>query len=177
MFLNLKRCLIYLLLPVSVVLAADDGIIFNQIYIDAQVERNVENDQLEVTMLVEKQGNKPEEIASEINESMDWGLKLVKATKDIEVSTRSYQTYPIYKNRLIVGWRATQELNLKSVNITDLTNLVGKLQERLQVRQMSFSPTRQTRVKMENDLISEAMEAFKQRAEIIKGHMDEKNTV
>jgi predicted secreted protein len=175
MFLYIKRCLIYLLLPVSITLAADDGTLFNQVHIDAQVERNVENDQLEVSMQVEKQGNKPQDIASEINETMQWGLKLAKSNKDIEVSTRSYQTYPIYKNRLIVGWRATQKLNLKSIKITELTDLVGDLQERLQVKQMNFSPTRQTRARIENELISEAMDAFKQRAEIVKGHMDEKN--
>ena len=40
---------------------------------------------------------------------------------------------------------------------------------------MQFSPTRETRVKIENELISEAMDAFRQRAEIINQHMDEKN--
>jgi hypothetical protein len=51
MFLYIKRCLIYLLLPFSITLAADDGTLFNQVHIDAQVERNVENDQLEVSKL------------------------------------------------------------------------------------------------------------------------------
>jgi len=40
---------------------------------------------------------------------------------------------------------------------------------------MRFSPTRETRVKYENDLIEEAMIAFKQRVEVVKKHMDEKN--
>ncbi len=161
-------------MPVRTILAEDETL-FNQIHINAQVERNVENDQLEVTMLVEKQGSKPEEIATQVNETMQWALELANDKSEIEVSTRSYQTYPIYKNRLIVGWRATQELYLKSVAITDLTELVGKLQERLQVNHMQFSPTRETRVKIENELISEAMDAFRQRAEIINQHMDEKN--
>jgi len=165
---------ILIFMPVRTILAEDETL-FNQIHINAQVERNVENDQLEVTMLVEKQGSKPEEIATQVNETMQWALELANDKSEIEVSTRSYQTYPIYKNRLIVGWRATQELYLKSVAITDLTELVGKLQERLQVNHMQFSPTRETRVKIENELISEAMDAFRQRAEIINQHMDEKN--
>jgi len=40
---------------------------------------------------------------------------------------------------------------------------------------MSFSPTKETRVKIENDLINEAMEAFKDRVNIIKTHMDNKD--
>ncbi len=165
--------LIMAMLPINTVWA-DDDVLFNQIHINAQVERDVENDQLEVSMAVEKQGNRPEDIAAEVNETMQWALEQADGNRQIEVSTRSYQTFPIYKNRLIVGWRATQELYLKSTEITDLTDLIRTLQERLQVKHMQFSPARESRVEMENELISEAMEAFRQRADIIKQHMDEK---
>jgi predicted secreted protein len=175
MLSNLARCLVLMVLPLSVSWADDDTTLFNQIHLQAQVERDVENDQLEVNLAVEKQGNSPEEIASEVNETMKWALDQANSIDDIEVKTGSYQTYPIYQNRLIVGWRASQELVLKSVEITSLTELVGDLQERLQVRQMNFSPTRTTREKIENDLISEAMESFKQRAEIVGKHMDNDN--
>jgi len=169
----LGRSLILLLFSLAVV--AQETPIFNQVHIDAQAEREVENDQLEVSMLVEAQGNKPDEIAASVNETMQWALKLAGGNKDIEVSTRSYQTYPVYNDRFIVGWRASQELYLRSVKISELTELVGELQQKLQVSQMNFSPTKKTRTGIENELISEAMVAFRQRAEIIKGHMDNMN--
>ncbi len=164
--------LVIALFPIDAIWAYDD-VLFNQIHINAQVERNVENDQLEVTMVVEKQGNRPEDIAGEVNETMQWALDQADDKSRIEINTRSYQTYPVYKDRMIIGWRATQELYLKSTEITELTRLVGKLQERLQVRNMQFSPTREARVGIENELISEAMQAFRQRADIIKQHMAE----
>lgn len=164
------RSLVLLAFPIAV--AAQETPLFNQVHIDAQVEREVENDQLEVSMLVEAQGNRPDEIAASINETMQWALKLAGAHKDIEVSTRSYQTYPVYNETFITGWRASQELYLRSTDITELTELVGELQQKLQVSQMNFSPTKQTRTKVENELIGEAMNAFRQRAAIIKGHMD-----
>jgi len=169
------RSLVYLIVPVSLVYAVEDTPLFNQVHIDAQVERDVENDQLEVFMVVEAEGKQPDELAAKINETMQWALDQGKGQDDFEISTRSYQTYPVYQGRTIVGWRASQELLLKSVKISELTELVGKLQARLQVRHMNFSPTRQTRVKIENELISEAMAAFRQRADIIKGHMDQEN--
>ena len=153
----------------------NDQVLFNQVFIDAQVERDVENDQLSVTMVVEHEGNQPDDIARKVNKDMQLALNLAKTRKGIEVGTGSYQTYPVYKVRIIVGWRATQELQLRSVNISELTELVGELQKKLQVRQMSFSPTKETRVKIENDLINEAMEAFKDRINIIKTHMDNKD--
>ena len=153
----------------------DDQVLFNQVFIDAQVEREVDNDQLSVTMVVEHEGNQPDDIARKVNKDMQWALNLANTCKGVEVGTGSYQTYPVYKVRIIVGWRATQELQLRSINISELTELVGELQRKLQVRQMSFSPTKETRVKIENDLINEAMEAFKDRVNIIKTHMDNKD--
>lgn len=170
--LLLSLCLI-LLTPALAAQPAEP--IFNQVHIDAQAERDVENDQLEVTMLVEAQGNKPDEIAARVNETMQWALKLAGADKGIEVSTRSYHTYPVYNDRFIVGWRASQELYLRSTEIADLTELVGQLQEKLQVSQMNFSPTKATRTRIENELISEAMTAFRERAGILKQHMENMN--
>ncbi len=161
-----------ILLAFSIAVVAQDDTLFNQVHIDAQAERDVENDQLEVTMLVEVQGNKPDEIATSVNATMQWALKLAQADKDIEASTRSYQTYPVYNDTIITGWRASQELYMRSTDIPGLTELVGELQQKLQVSQMNFTPTKQTRTKVENELISEAMVAFRQRAEIVKGHMD-----
>ena len=167
------RTLILLLFPVA--LMAQQEILFNQINLDVQSERDVDNDQLEVLMQVDEEGNRPEDIASRVNEKMDWALELARGKKDIEVKTGTYQTYPVYNDRYIVNWRANQQLNLRSTNITALTELVGSLQEKLQVVQMSFSPTKATRTRIENELISEAMEAFRKRAELLKPHMDNMN--
>ena len=78
-----RRCLLLLLFPVSPGWGADNNTLFNQIHINAQVERYVENDQLEVSMAVEKQGNKPEDIAAEVNETMQWALAGKVSVADI----------------------------------------------------------------------------------------------
>ncbi len=164
------RTLFLLIFPLVVL--AQETPLFNQVHLDAQAEREVENDQLEVVLMVQEEGVKPDEIATRVNETMQWALQVAGADEDIEVSTRSYQTYPVYNDRFIVGWRASQELYLRSEKISDLTELVGQLQQKLQVNQMNFSPTKATRTRIENELISEAMLAFRQRADVIKGHMD-----
>ncbi|MCH8163429.1 MAG: SIMPL domain-containing protein [Proteobacteria bacterium] len=64
---------------------------------------------------------------------------------------------------------------MKSENVAALTELVGKLQEKLQAKQMSFNPTSVTRVRFENELIEEAMQAFLARVEIVKKNMPVKN--
>jgi len=60
-------------------------------------------------------------------------------------------------------------------NVPRLTALVGELQARLQVRGMQFYPTRATRDGIVDELITEAMAAFKKRVRIVSAEMDEKN--
>lgn len=155
--------------------AGENELIFNQVRLEAQVEREVENDQLQVLLAVEEQGTEPDKLASRINEAMQWALDMAKKQPAMQVSTKSYQTFPVYKDRLVVAWRASQILEIRSTDIAKLTGLTGQLQARLQVREMIFMPTTDSRVKVENALIEEAMEAFKRRAEVIGKHMKEKN--
>ncbi len=174
---NLKFVIIFLLLSIFSFssYAHDNEPLFNQVNLQAQAEREIPNDQLTVMLAVEEEGKEAAKIANKINQDMDWALKIVGKKSEVDSRTQAYNTYPIYDKRTVIGWRAIQQLELKSTNITELSELVGKLQSRLQVKNMRFSPTRETRVQYENELIEEAMIAFKQRVEIVKKHMDEKN--
>ena len=157
------------------VYAHDNEPLFNQVNLQAQSERDIPNDQLTVLLAVEEEGKEAAKIANKINKDMEWALNIAGKHNDIESRTLSYNTHPIYDKRTVIGWRAIQQLELKSTNITELSELVGELQDRLQVKNMKFNPTRETRERYENELIEEAMLAFKQRVEIVKKHMDEKN--
>lgn len=160
---------------ISPVIAHDNEPLFNQVNLQAQSERDIPNDQLTVLLAVEEEGKEAAKIANKINKDMEWALNIAGKHNDIESRSLSYNTYPIYDKRTVIGWRAIQQLELKSTSITELSELVGELQDRLQVKNMKFNPTRETRVRYENELIEEAMLAFKQRIEIVKKHMDEKN--
>ena len=166
--------LLFVFSPISVH-AHDNEPLFNQVNLQAQAEREIPNNQLTVVLAVEEEGKDAAKIANKVNQDMDWALKVAAQYNDINTSTQSYNTYPVYDKRTVIGWRAIQQLELKSINVTKLSGLVGKLQERLQVKNMRFSPTRETQVQYENELIEEAMVSFKQRVELVKKHMEEKN--
>ncbi len=154
--------------------AHDTETLFNQVHLQAQAEKDIPNDQLTVIMAVEKEGKDAAIIADEINQAMQWALK--RANKNqIETKTLSYNTYPVYDKRVVIGWRATQQLELKSTEIAMLSKLVGDLQQRLQVKSMRFNPTKALREQYANELIVEAMQSFKNRVNIIKQQMDNQN--
>jgi len=164
-----------LLVTCFAVSAAGDNnndVLFNQVHLEASAERNVENDRLDVTLEAEAQGKAPGRIAAEVNETMDWALKQVRPISEIEAQTGTYRTYPVYRDQVVVAWRARQQLLLKSREIRELSELVGMLQEKLQVKQMQFSVSPEARREAENTLIGEAMQAFRQRIMTVREHMD-----
>ncbi|MGH8248912.1 MAG: SIMPL domain-containing protein [Gammaproteobacteria bacterium] len=155
-------------------IAHEEDILFNRVFLEAQAQRRVPNDEMQVLLVTEHQGKSPQGIAESVNADMNWALSEAKAYKEVAAATRGYQTFPIYDKRIIVGWRATQELQLTSQSMTRLTELAGKLQERLQVHQMLFRPTKKTQDQYQDELIEEALVAFKRRAEIVGRQMENK---
>jgi len=165
-----------LLLSVMLSVAhADNDVLFNQVFLQASARRHIDNDRLRVTLAAEAQGKAPAQIMGQVNKTMTWAVKTAKAAKSVEVSTGSYRTYPVYRDQVIAAWRASQQLLLQSADIAGLSELVGELQQRLQVKQMQFAASPEARNAVENELIGEAMEAFKQRVITVKKHMDGKD--
>lgn len=163
-----------LMLPV-IASANDEETLFNVVNLQAQAEREIPNDQMTVVLVSEHEGSKPADVSREINRDMQWALDIINEYSEVDSKTGNYRTYPIYNKQTITGWRSSQQVELRSENMESLTELTGRLQERLQVRQMAFTPTDATRKRHENALIEEAMMAFRERIGIIGKHMDQKN--
>ena len=156
----------------TIVQAHDEAPLFNKVSLQAETQREVPNDEMRVTLVAEQQGSNPATLSQRVNDDMTWALEQAKKDDTITAETQGYSTQPIYNDGVIRGWRSRQELQLKSAEFTRLTELLGKLQERLQIVQMGFSPTPATRQKHENELITEAIQSFKKRIAIIQQNMD-----
>ena len=152
--------------------AHDDETLFNVVNLQSQAEQEVPNDQMTAILATEHEGKEATAIAEQVNEDMQWALDIIGKYPFAAGRTTNYQTYPVYNKQNIIGWRARQEVEIKSTNIKGLSELIGKLQDKLQVKQMYFSPTDETRKKYEDQLIEEALEGFKNRVAIVKKHMD-----
>lgn len=169
---------VVLLLLTPLLHAHDNETLFNKVTLQAEARREVPNDEMTVLLTAEHQGSDPSELAERVNQDMAWALDLAKKESAVDAETRGYTTSPIYgkatgsNSRIISGWRVSQQLQLKTLEFPVLTELLGTLQQRLQIAQMGFSPTSDTRKKHQNELISEAMEAFKERVAIVQKGMD-----
>lgn len=150
------------------VIAAEEAPRYNQIHFQVERTRAVDNDRMHAVLGVTAEDDNAARVADQINRTMDWALKTAKTKTKIEARTGAYRTHPVYDKEKIRRWRASQELILEASDFAELGNLVGQLQERLQVASITFSVSAGQRRAAEDELITQALEAYQQRAELVR---------
>ena len=148
--------------------AADAAPRYNQIHFQVERSRPVENDRMQAVLNLTAEDDNAARLADQINRTMDAALKTAKTRAKVEARTGSYRTYPVYNKEKIQRWRATQELLLEGSDFAELGSLIGQWQERLQVTSINFSVSPARRAAVEDELIAQALDAFKQRAELVR---------
>lgn len=144
---------------------------YNLYHLQASASREIENDLMVVTMMTTHQAETAQRASDEVNDYMDWALSQLEDKSEIDARTEQYNTWPQYRSEKIVGWNVSQTLRMESSDFEALTDLVGEFQTRLQVQSMSFAVKTETREAAENELISEALEAYRARADIVSESM------
>jgi len=154
--------------------AADEAARYNQVHFQVERSRPVENDRMQAVLSLTAEDDNAARLADHINRSMDAALKTTKSRAKVEARSGSYRTYPVYNKEKIQRWRATQELLLEGSDFAELGSLIGQLQERLQVTSLNFSVSPARRAAVEDELIVQALDAFKQRAELVRKQLASK---
>jgi predicted secreted protein len=149
-------------------MAADEAARYNQIHFQVQRSRPVENDRMQAVLSVTLEDENAAHLADQVNRTTAWALQTAKPQRKVEVRTGNYRTYPVYDKNKIRRWRGTQELVLEGNDFAALGNLIGQLQERLQVTAINFSLSPAQRAAAEDEMITQALKAFKQRAELVR---------
>ncbi len=148
----------------------------NRASFQIEAVREIANDWTTARLSVVAEGKDPAVVANEVNSAMAKAMGKAKRTKGIEVRSGTYATHPIYDDGRIVRWQARQELRLETGNTDRLAKLIGQLQsESTLLSGIDFSVRRETRKALEDELIKEALAAFRERAALIAKNMASKD--
>jgi len=149
------------------------GLPLNVFSLSASASGEAANDLMRVTVVAQDEGEDSAELQSQVNANMQWAISRLRPYTQIDVKTQDYQTFPKYdkKRKNVIGWRASQSLNLETTDVKSAGDAIRTLQERLQVTSIQFQPTESTRSAVEDQLINEALDAFKQRASLIRSNI------
>lgn len=164
-----KALLLATTLTVIAPVYADTPIVYQRVDFQTEVEKEIANDLLSATLSVELNNKNPSLLAKELTTIVNDALKQGAAFNSVKVTSGNQQTYPIYndKNKL-EGWRGRAEIQVASKDFKAAGELISQLQAKLQLNNLNFSVAPETRRELENQLITEAVAAFRQRADKIK---------
>jgi predicted secreted protein len=137
---------------------------FNRVQLGESARADVENDLLVAVLFAQAEGRDPAIPADEVNRLMDWALNLAKSHPEVKVQTLNYQTNPVYTKDKIRAWRVRQSLRLESRDSRLLGDLVGRLQESLQMESLSYQVSDEERRSRTEALTATALQRFEARA-------------
>ncbi|UVE18538.1 SIMPL domain-containing protein [Pseudomonas sp. LS44] len=141
---------------------------YNQIALRAEVSQDVAHDLMHVTLYSEGQDSDPAKLAASITQSLNKALDTARQDKKVTVTLGSRNSYPIYDKdgQQITGWRERAELRLESADFAVLSTLTSKLLGDLKMAAMTFAISKPSRKKSEDELLKQAVDAFKERAQL-----------
>ncbi len=154
--------------------ANDAPLTYDRIEFSVVATRQVENDTLVAILYVQQEGEDAGRLADQVNRGIQWGLAKARKTPGLKIQTLDYHTSPVYRNQKLQGWRVSQSMRLESRDSSQMSRIIGTLQERLAVRSVQYDVSRERRSQVETELIAEAIQKFTKRAELITAELDRK---
>ena len=146
---------------------------YNLVELQAEAQREIPNDLLAATLFVEETNPAPAALAATLNRVVAEALKVARDFPQVKARTGNNATYPVYAPRTtqLQGWRGRAEIRLETRDFAAGSALIGKLQASMQLAGVGFSVSPEARKAAENELIAEAITAFRARAEIVQKAM------
>lgn len=147
--------------------------VYQRVDFSTEVAREIANDQLNATLSIELSDRNPGRLAQQLTLAINDALKKSAAYPSVKASSGNQNSWPIYGTSItssskLEGWRGRSEIRLDSRDFKAAGELIGVLQERLQLNGISFSVAPDTRQKLEDSLTTEAIAGFRNRADTIR---------
>jgi len=153
----------------SVNLAADVlPATYDRIHLSANASEAVENDVVVAVLYAQEQSHDVSHTSDLVNKRIATAMKSIKKQRTIKVQTLNYRTSPVYRSGKSSGlWQVQQAIRLESKDSRSLSTLLGKLQDALALRSMSYELSVSQQRRVEERLTKKAIAFFKERADLV----------
>jgi predicted secreted protein len=146
---------------------------YNSVDLQADAQREVPNDLVSASLYVEMNDASPARLADALNRALNDALAAAGEFKTVRAHSGGSRTMPVYdRTQRLTGWRGRAELRLESRDFAAAAVLIGKLESSLQLGSIGFSVAPEARKQVQDELIAEAIGAFRARADIVRRTLD-----
>lgn len=133
--------------------------------LDAAAYRDVVQDRIIVTLYAERESPQPAAGQTQVSELLNPVLERLRARPELEVESTGYRTDPVWQQSRIVGWRTRASVQITAKPSSEFNRLIGELATTLNIQSVAYTLSRDARLAVERELISEAVGAFHAKAQ------------
>lgn len=137
-----------------------------QLHVAATAYREVVQDRVTVILYAERESAQAAAGQTQVSAVLGPVLDQLKARTDLEVQSSGYRTDPVWQQSRVVGWRTRGAIQVSAAPSEVFNRLIGELASRLNIESVSYWLSRAARLAVEQELIAEAVGAFRDKAAI-----------
>jgi len=142
------------------------------ISLQSEAVTEVQQDKVTIFLATEFNEATQAEVDQQLRKVVDSVIAEAKQQEVVNVSSSHYRVYPTSDRKgAISGWRGQAEIKLESTDIQAAGELATQLSDRMAVSRLYFSVSPEARAQYEKELLSDAIDNFKQRAQVITDNM------
>ncbi|MEI6548270.1 MAG: SIMPL domain-containing protein [Burkholderiales bacterium] len=133
--------------------------------LDAMASATIANDEMVVVLAVERDGQQIATLNEAVVSQLNAAIAEARRVDGVRARLGSLSTYPnVTREGKPNGWKVRGELVLASRMLEQLSQLTGRLAEKMQLASVSFQLSSERRRTEENRLLSEAAKSFQNKA-------------
>lgn len=167
----LKACVLALAMfgTANLALANDHNSPRNRIDFQTEVNQVLPNDLMRATLSIELSDKNPGQLARALTQAMNESLAKGRSFNTVKLASGNQQSWPIYNDKQrLESWRGRAELTLESKDFKAAGELLSQLQDKLQLQGLNFVVSEESRLAAEKKLTTEAIAAFREKADTVR---------
>lgn len=145
---------------------------YNRVSFEVMEQKEVTNNEITVTMSIERDNQDASMLADEINQLLKTANATIRKFPTVTSSTSDYSIRPVYnKDNRLDHWRGASSITLNSKNNKDIISLVQILQETMTIKSTRYSVSADMREEIQTSMIEAALKKFNARAGLVSKSM------
>ncbi len=145
---------------------------YNRVSYQVTEQKEVNNDEIMVTMAVERDNPDATKLSDEINRAIKAANDTIHNYPNVKSSTSDYSIRPVYsRDKHLDHWHGVSSIVLVSQNFKDMAVLVQQLQKTLIIKSTRYSVSPERKDKIQTDMLEGALKKFNTQAKLISKNM------
>lgn len=141
----------------------------NRVDFQSEVSQVMPNDLMRATLSIELSDRNPGQLARALTQAMNEGLAKGRGFSTVKLASGNQQSWPVYNDKQkLESWRGRAELTLESKDFKAAGELLSQLQDQLQLQGLNFVVSEETRLAAEKKLTTDAIAAFREKADAVR---------